>query len=66
MMTEGKAVRMVLNDPAEVTDFESLYWVGINLLTLQSCFDKGFIRWDGQKLIATPLGKRACGGDTHE
>jgi len=65
-MTEREAVKMVQDDPAAVTNFQSGYWEGVDPVVLDSCFDKGFICWEGEKLIVTPLGKRSCGGCTNE
>jgi len=67
-MTEQEAVRMVQGAPEGATDFRGSYWDDVDIVTLQSCFDKGFLCWDANEtqLIVTPLGKRSCGGFTHE
>jgi hypothetical protein len=61
-MTERDIVRMVQKEEAGLTDFSASYWRKADPTTLQSCYDKGFLRWSGEKLVVTPLGKRACGG----
>ncbi len=61
-MTEQEAVRTVQLAPEGTTDFENSYWRGVDYITLNKCFDKGFIRWIGSRLDLTPLGRRSCGG----
>lgn len=66
-MTELEAVKMVNGDLSPHTDFSDPYWLGVDPIVLQSCFDKGFIRWNGNgKLVVTPLGRRSCGGGNRE
>jgi hypothetical protein len=61
-MTEQDIVRMVQKEKSDYTDFNATYWRKADPTTLQACYDKGFLRWDGDKLVVTPLGKRSCGG----
>ena len=64
-MTEQEMVKKVDADLSPHTDFSSPYWLGSDSNVLESCFDKGFLRWNGNgKLVVTPLGRRSCGG-TH-
>ena len=65
-MMEREAVKMVQDDPSAITNFQSAYWEDVDPVVLDTCFDKGFLRWEGEKLIVTPLGKRSCGGENHE
>lgn len=61
-MTEREIVKMVQKEKSGHTDFSAGYWRKADPTTLQSCYDKGFLRWNGDKLVVTPLGKRSCGG----
>ncbi|KKM25579.1 hypothetical protein LCGC14_1593640 [marine sediment metagenome] len=61
-MTEQEIVRMIQKEEAYHTDFNATYWDKVDSATLQSCYDKGFLRWNNDKLVVTPLGKRSCGG----
>jgi hypothetical protein len=65
-MTEQEAVKMVTGDLSPHTDFSDPYWVGVDPIVLQKCFDKGFITWAHNKLVVTPLGRRSCGGVNRE
>ena len=66
-MTEQDMVRKVDGDLSPHTDFTDPYWVGADSSVLESCFNKGFIRWNGNgKLMVTPLGRRSCGGSKNE
>jgi hypothetical protein len=60
-MTERDIVRMVQKEKSEHTDFSAVYWRKADPATLQSCYDKGFLRWNDDKLVVTPLGRRSCG-----
>jgi len=63
-MTEQDMVRKVQGDLSPHTDFNDPYWHSADSRVLESCFDKGFIRWDdNDKLIVTSLGRRSCGGN---
>lgn len=61
-MTEREIIKMVQKEKSGPTDFSAVYWRKANPTTLQACYDKGFLRWVGDKLVVTPLGKRSCGG----
>ena len=61
-MTEREIVNVVRSDASPITDFNASHWNGIDPLVLNTCFDKGFLRWSFGKLVVTPLGKRSCGG----
>ena len=63
-MTEKEVVHIVACATEAITDFNNPHWAHVDSRTLNSCFDKGFIRWVGGKLSVTPLGRRSCGG-TH-
>ncbi len=65
-MTEREAVRMAQRAPEGATNFDDPCWDGVNPAVLNTCFDKGFLRWFNDKLIITPLGRRSCGGTNHE
>lgn len=65
-MTEREVIQVVESDSALTTDFSDPHWEGIDPRVLESCFGKGFIRWVGEKLIITPLGRRSCTGVEHE
>ncbi len=63
-MTEQEMVRKVQDDLSPHTDFNDPYWHSEDSRILETCFGKGFIRWDDNgKLIVTPLGRRSCGGN---
>jgi len=61
-MTELQAMHMVRGAPMGITNFDDPYWKSTDPLVLNSCFDKGFLRWVNGRLTATPLGVRSCGG----
>lgn len=65
-MTELAVIKIVQNDLAPTTDLGSSYWKDVDLITLQLCFDKGFLRWSYNKLVMTPLGIRSFGGTNNE
>lgn len=62
-MTELEVLKIVLEREKldEYTDLGDDRWDGVDDRTLESCFDKGFLKWSGDKLIVTPLGKRTSG-----
>lgn len=62
-MTELEVMKVVLKREQldEYTDLGNHRWDDVDSATLQSCFDKGFLRWLGDKLVITPLGRRSCG-----
>jgi len=62
-MTEREVVRIVA-EAGPITNFDDPYWEDVDPVTLNACFDKGFLRWNAGKLVVTPLGRRSCGG-TH-
>ncbi len=61
-MTEREIIKMVQKEESGPTDFSAVYWRKADPATLQACYDKGFLRWNGDKLVVTPLGKSSCGG----
>lgn len=65
-MTEREVVQIVAADTSPITDFSDEHWEDVDPATLESCYNKGFLRWDGEKLKVTPLGRRSCGGNTRE
>ncbi|KKM25580.1 hypothetical protein LCGC14_1593650 [marine sediment metagenome] len=62
-MTELEIMELVITDPACRTNFDDLHWTNIDQASLNSCFDRGLIRWNAGKLSLTPLGSSTCGGD---
>jgi hypothetical protein len=63
-MTEREVVRMVWEREQfdRYTDLGDDRWNEMDSIALQTCYDKGFLRWKDDKLVVTPLGKRSCGG----
>jgi len=63
-VTELEVMKVVLKREQldEYTDLGNCRWDDVDSITLQSCFDKGFLRWNVDKLVVTPLGRRSCGG----
>lgn len=60
-MTEREIVKKIDGDKSSHTDFSD--WQDSDSEVLSSCFDKGFIRWNGGKLVVTDLGRRSCGSN---
>jgi len=63
-MTEQQVVQIVWKREHldRYTDLGDDRWDDMDSITLQACYDKGFLKWSDEKLVVTPLGKRACGG----
>ena len=61
-MTEREIVHLVAARTEPFTDFDDPCWEGIDPSVLNSCFDKGFLRWSNGKLVLTALGRIACSG----
>lgn len=65
-MTEQEIVHIVAAKAGAITNFDDSYWKDVDPRVLNSCFDKGFIRWASGKLVVTPLGRRSCGGTQYD
>ncbi len=63
-MTELEVVKIVWRREQldEYTNLGNRRWDDVDSITLQSCYDKGFLKWNGDKLVVTALGRRSCGG----
>jgi len=59
---EEETLRTVFGDLDSPTDFNSPRWEEVDSIVLQSCFDKGFLTWNQNKLVVTDLGRRTFGG----